>query len=246
MNLLNREQFFGRKKSDTIVIYGSGYSVNDLTNKNIKELSAFDSLGFNWFLKSNIPTTFYLVREQANIKYRRTSTETPGILIDSLNSDKYLKTCLIISSVDRMSPDKGPIYYDEMSHLFKGDGVVVKDKKTGCLKQIRHMDSIDVLDNGLLHWKCSLCDVLHLSAFLKYKRIIFVGIDLYDSRYFWLGRDETRHSVGRKGKMHEDQHPVSDFVLELVGAFKKKFSDVEIFRQNPKSLLRKIDIPAWP
>ena len=48
MNLLTKEQFLNKKKSDTLVIYGCGYSINRLSDEDLLLHSSFDSVGFNW------------------------------------------------------------------------------------------------------------------------------------------------------------------------------------------------------
>ena len=38
-------------RTDTVVIYGCGSSINDLTDLERYTLSQFDSIAFNWFIK---------------------------------------------------------------------------------------------------------------------------------------------------------------------------------------------------
>jgi len=47
MEILNREKFLNKKNSDTLIIYGSGSSINNLTKGDITKLAQFDSVGFN-------------------------------------------------------------------------------------------------------------------------------------------------------------------------------------------------------
>ncbi len=47
MIILNKEQFINCKKSDTVVIYGCGSSINALTKEDKEKLALFDSVGFN-------------------------------------------------------------------------------------------------------------------------------------------------------------------------------------------------------
>tara|TARA_Y100000034_G_C6857629_1_gene389980 strand:+ start:434 stop:577 length:144 start_codon:yes stop_codon:yes gene_type:complete len=47
MNVLTPEEVRQRKKSDTIVIYGCGYSIQRLTEEDKMKLAQFDSVGFN-------------------------------------------------------------------------------------------------------------------------------------------------------------------------------------------------------
>lgn len=47
MIVLSKEEFLKCKKSDTIVIYGSGSSINELAKEDKEKLALFDSVGFN-------------------------------------------------------------------------------------------------------------------------------------------------------------------------------------------------------
>ena len=47
MPKIGKNQFFETKKSDTLVVYGCGYSINNLTREELKKLMQFDGIGFN-------------------------------------------------------------------------------------------------------------------------------------------------------------------------------------------------------
>jgi len=47
MRILSKEEFLAEKKSDTLIIYGSGSSINQLTQEDKEKLALFDSVGFN-------------------------------------------------------------------------------------------------------------------------------------------------------------------------------------------------------
>lgn len=70
MKCISSNDFLKYKTSDTIVIYGSGPSVKSLTIDDKKELSKFDSVGFNFFSKTGIETTFYIMGELVFNYYR--------------------------------------------------------------------------------------------------------------------------------------------------------------------------------
>lgn len=47
MKKLSKDEFLNKKQSDTIIVYGSGSSINQLTEEDKKKLALFDSVGFN-------------------------------------------------------------------------------------------------------------------------------------------------------------------------------------------------------
>ena len=47
MQILTEKEFRDLKQSETIVIYGCGYSINKITEEEKSKLMLFDSIGFN-------------------------------------------------------------------------------------------------------------------------------------------------------------------------------------------------------
>lgn len=47
MELIDKNTFLDYKQSDTLVIFGCGFSINQLTKEDIMKLAQFDSVGFN-------------------------------------------------------------------------------------------------------------------------------------------------------------------------------------------------------
>ncbi len=247
MNVLDRKEFIARKKSDTIIVYGCGNSINSLSDHDKEQFSRFDSIAFNWFCKSSIPTTFYVVREQANTQKRRSEGENVEDIVSYLNNESYIDSCLIIHKVKRnvRTTEYGPvpielIFYEDHLDLFDGSGVVVKDLKHGNVGLFVE----DIFKMGVYHGRCTMNNVMHIVKYLKYRDIIFVGVDLYDSRYFWLEDNQTRNSVKLKGHNYTTKHAISNTTIDLTKSFKRKFPEIRMHVHNPRSLLTKI-MPVW-
>ncbi len=47
MKIISELEFVNKKKSDTIIVFGSGYSINKIGEETWKKLALFDSIGFN-------------------------------------------------------------------------------------------------------------------------------------------------------------------------------------------------------
>ncbi len=241
MIILTPDQFKERKTSDTLVIYGCGYSINEIKTKQLAKLQKFDSIGFNWFCKSGLHTTFYMVREQANVKKRVKKGETVKGLFRYMASDPYKSSCRIVVNIIKDGwPDKikkTVFPYHEHLEQLGGSGVVLKE-----IRKLGHpsiFKKTDIFDKGNYHGRCTMCNIMHIVSYLRYRRIIFAGIDLYDSRYFWLKKNETRASVRGKGQSYKSKHAISKDLIELIRRFKRTHK-VRLLTQNPKSLLTKI------
>jgi len=83
MRIIGRDELLKTKNSNTIVVYGCGLSINSIGKKQRSILSKFDSIGFNWFCKSDIPTTFYLLRD--NQRLTEIIIQTRSLLHNSKN-----------------------------------------------------------------------------------------------------------------------------------------------------------------
>ena len=68
---------------------------------------------------------------------------------------------------------------------------------------------------------CSLVNALHIAMSLNPKEIIFLGVDLYDSKYFWMKENKTRHTVRNKGQTFKSRHATHNRAIHLVRCMKK-------------------------
>ncbi len=233
MKKLSREEFIALKKSDTVVIFGSGYSLNKISEEQWDKIRTFDSIGFNWFCHHDYGPTFFILREQANTKKRNLATETRDRLWKDLQKEAYADTCIVVHDL-KHSP-KSYSYVKNTKNIAQ-KGIIVNDRK-GRLshKQFR----VDIFNKGIYHGKITLNNAIHLALFLDYKKIIFAGVDLYDSRYFWLHPKKTRVNIKRAGKNRRSKHPVTKNVLRSIRTIKKHFK-VKMYTLNKKSLLTRM------
>ena len=233
------------KKSDTITIYGCGSSINNLTENEKDRLHQFDSVAFNWFAFSHIPVTYYLVREQANIPKRVHGDETVDNFYYLINK-YYKKSCIVIHDLKHHSPDAYDYScYNNPTRQFIPSYITVKDVKLkGNDPGVERWRKENILKDGIHHGKTTMTNVLHFAVWMGYEKIIFVGVDLYDSRYFWLKDNETRYSVRNKKKNMNSQHQAANDTLSLVKKVKQIYPDIKMYTYNKKSLLSNI-IEVW-
>jgi len=241
MRVVSKEDFLSKKKSDTVIIYGSGPTISSLTKEEKDKLNSIDSIGFNWFCKSSIPTTFYTIREQATTSKRVSKKMgiTPQHLIDFMNSDYYIDTCLVMHDMSGF-PNHDFVYSDHLDE-FKGHGVMVKElkRKIDVPKKfdVRYYNK-DIFDDGVYHGHCSLSNAIHIAIGMGYQEIVFVGVDLYDSRYFWRG--DKKYLLINDVK---EPHKVGDPTIKMIRSINKR-SLIKMYSYNKKSLLSKF-LDVW-
>lgn len=236
MKVLNRTEFMLKKSSDTLVIMGCGYSINSITKKQWNIINGYyDQIGINQYCYSKRDTTFMIVRERSLVAKKPENFETVDRMVDSINSMKT--TCIVKLNQYKMTADELKKGTDRINH----DGIILNEVvKSYDLKSFRD----DMFDKGLHHGKCTLCDALHFAVFMKYNRILFCGVDLYDYRYFWLGYDETRKEVAADEKTCEDEHAQAKNTIGIIENMKKFYPGIKMMVHNPKSLLAEY-IEVW-
>lgn len=236
MNIISQEQFLTRKTSDIIFVLGSGWSVNKVSQEEWDIVSQYDSIGFNWFCKHQFEPTFFLIREQSNLPHRKHKGETIKALIKRVN--RYKETCCVICDVKHHTPRA---YSFKKDKRIKTDCVVMRDDNNRKhSRKLHKYFTKNPFKHGLVHGRCTMFNVLHLATWLQYKHIAFLGVDLRDSRYFWLDKKETRHTVAKKGRSYRHRHAITQDTLRLIKKCKKYLS-AQMYVTFKKSLLtRKI------
>lgn len=228
------DEFKSHKTSDTIFILGSGFSINKVSPEYWDIISGYNSIGFNWFCKHDFEPTFFFIREQANTASRRSKEGKETIDKFRKRVVRYENTVGVICDVSNHSKNAYKYHKDPKLTM---PCLVLKDDKSKKYRNIKNMDR-DPSVKGLIHGTCTIYNILHLVKYLNYKTIAFVGVDLYDSRYFWLPPKVARHTVVQKGQKAISTHAVASKTVGVVRRFNKKF-DVDMFVTNPKSRLTK-------
>lgn len=222
-----------RKKSEALFIFGSGYSIRDLTPVEIEKMEQQDTLSFNWFIYQEfLRMDYHLIREIAS------DDVNPSIWKEELcRYSEQLK--------------KNPFYQDTIFLLQIGwnamrmaiHGYLPDGAQCLLYSTNREKTKYPVKDFklGLVHGPSTLFDSINFAYLFGWKKIILVGVDLYDRRYFWLKKEETRHLDLRRNKTCRDIHNTARetviWAKRWHNYLRKK--GVELFVYNPKSLLAK-------
>ena len=98
-------------------------------------------------------------------------------------------------------------------------------------------NSVDLIKNNILHHNnCGINCCINYALRMGYNNIIFVGIDLYNSKYAY-------NSINSKilNKNEKEQHSTKNIIFEYILLLKDK---INFFSYNPQSLLTNI-IPIY-
>lgn len=228
------------KNSDTIIIYGGGSSLNDITESEYNHFKKFDSIAVNLFIKTKIHLTHYILGEGLLFLLHKIETETDNNLkseyqneynnyIQILNNDYsdtqiiFIGQYLIMEFLNK--------YIDIIKNDISNDNIIFVKCNNIC------NNSVDLIKNNILHHNnCGINCCINYALRMGYNNIIFVGIDLYNSKYAY-------NSINSKilNKNEKEQHSTKNSIFEYILLLKDK---INFFSYNPQSLLTEI-IPIY-
>lgn len=171
-----------RRTSDTVFIFGSGYSLNELSETEWRHFAAHDVFGFNMFIYERwVPIRFQLLRggAEGQLAWRSYGEHIAETIRDNphcrdtvflLQGEYQAQFCNQMIGY-RLLPVGQPIF---RYHTARADGPPTRS-----------------FPEGLRHISGTLSDAVNAAVCLGWQNIVLVGIDLYDSRYFWLPATET-------------------------------------------------------
>jgi len=131
-----------------------------------------------------------------------------------MNHLSYRDTTLFVS-VSGYEFDESK-YFMDLSKFNQSEYIVALEKKKDMKSRSSLWIKMNPFKDKIYHGMASLTNVLHAVVFMGYKEIIFVGVDLKDSRYFWLKEDQTRRSVKIKGKKFNSSHSTRNYALDMI------------------------------
>ncbi len=240
---LTKNDLANSRKSETLIVMGSGCSINDLTKDEIQIFEKHDVFVFNGFLEFGdfIRVDYFLGREF--LFYNNDLT------MGEMENNGLFHHCFAHKVNDLKSRDN-TIFF--LQHELCADSVnfLLAHKMLPPLLKIFpfHNPIIRRLQlpwknlKKILHCGGTLGDVVHVGYSMGYKRIVLVGVDLYDRNHFWMTQGETSKMDKQRGADCNQRHNMADSsinVFDKWNVFFKK-EGVELFVYNPKSLLTEV------
>lgn len=232
-----------RKKSDTVFIFGSGRSINDVTTEEWTGFRDHDVITFNWFIhQDHIPVDYHLVREIAptdlDPEIWRPKIEEYGRLIQ--NNPHYRDTVFLIQDGWKATNGNRLIGHGLLPHgaqvyRFHNRYQTPDEPPTGSFEE------------GLAHSSGTLSDCVNFAYLMGWQKIVLVGVDLYDRRYFWLDPDERTLIDEMRNARPDDRHNMADPTVVCLSNWGRLFEEegIELMVHNPRSLLAG-PLPVYP
>lgn len=239
---LNEDDLKKRRRSDTVFIFGSGYSIHDISESEWRQIEKHDTMSFNWFVRQNfIRIDFHLIREIYYDDFDPAGWKSALIEYGRLiEQNKLYKDTFFVVQGEYLAINGNRMI--ALGLLPKGTAVFRFFNKSRSVYE----PPTKSLSKGLVHGSGTLISMVNLAYCLGWKKIVLVGVDLYDRRYFWLSKDETRINDQVRQASHEQKHNTADRLIPFLGQWGKllEAEGVHLSVFNPKSLLAEV-LPVY-
>jgi hypothetical protein len=248
--MLAEDEVRAARRSDRVYVFGSGTSLNDISEAEWQEIAEHDTLGFNAFYRQRwVRTDFHLLRGGV---YGELRWQAHGREVEELiaANPSYASTIFLLQDD----------YLGHFANVVVGRRLLPRGAR---IFRYRTMPGPGLpsrsLADGVRHSPGTLADCVNLAALLGWREIVLVGIDLYDSRYFWLPPDKTLGvdtELGNvvpmdvnnvRGNRPEDRHnTAASGVVEQMAAWREDLADrgIALSVYNPRSLLAEV-VPVF-
>lgn len=237
---LDENELRATRRSETLFVFGSGSSLNEITADEWRSVEQHDTLGFNWFVHQTFVRCDYQLIREIPDDDRDPTIWRPQLAqyFDLLRSNpNFASTVYLVHGGFRAINGNRAIGYRYLpvgSRVFRWRSNKLVELPTTSFRR------------GLAHGESTLQECINFGYLLGWRRIVLTGVDLYDRRYFWLPADEARSIDLRRGSSAADEHArAASGMIESLGRWRSWLRErgVELLVQNPRSLLtRHLDV----
>lgn len=221
-----------KKKSDTAVFLGSGSSINNISDEQWKAISKTDTWTVNnWVYHPFVPDFYHVEVKKYNKDIVKRRIAERG--------DAYKDVTFVVNTKRRYILDV--IGSKKNVYLYKMHKINVAKKSI--VPKYEPNNNPNVLTCNL---NSSLTMLLELMCRLKYKRVVFFGVDLLNSLYFWTDRPEYGETHCQWNKDHEGRKPTDFHNTSHVKNFMVWFSKNRMFEVGGEFFVGHKDTMLYP
>lgn len=233
---LSEAELRATRRSDTVFIFGSGYSINDVSAEEWAAFSEHDTLSFNWFPHQRwVRIDYHLIREVAASEMKNDWTETLQRYGELIRGNPLYDETIFLVQGGWMATNGNRL----LGRRLLPEGARVFRFRNRARE--RYEPPSESFSRGIAHSAMTLGDCVNFAYLMGWRSIVLVGVDMYDHRYFWLGPDQLREDIDlpRRGLTVGDPFTGAKEIVGTLGAWGELLSKrgvrLEVF--NPRSLL---------
>lgn len=210
LNKLRPGLYFSKyKTSDTLFIFGSGSSILELGDKEWEYINKHDVLGFSHTSLLDKKMNFYFFEPD----------DYPGYNYNNINQIRipYLINNRLVSSIilKDKSNDIEKFYKRVSGFQIIPEFTIVSDTIAEFESKVKIILKLHLERIFLIKKRATILSVVFFAIALKYKRIIFCGIDLNNCNYFF--QDNPDFPLASKLKTGQEHLTVHKSLLKEYG-----------------------------
>ena len=235
------------RKSDTVYVFGSGYSLNDITPLQWRAIERHDTMGINMSIHEQwVRMDYHVLRggvEGAPFKWRAYAEDFCATIAANPH---YRNTIFLLQGE----------YYGQFGNQIVGYELLPPGSRIYRFRTARgDGPPTRSLREGLRHAQGTLSDAVNAAVLIGWRNIVLAGVDLYDSRYFWLKPDEVLQldsatgmlrtaSINVRGHRADEAHNTArNGVVTTLGQWREHLErerGIQLSVLNPRSLLASV------
>jgi hypothetical protein len=220
---LSEDELRARRRSDTVFVFGSGRSLNDIAPEQWRAIARHDVISLREFPRQQwVRADFHLTGEVDFIEpYAQRLRENP----------LYAETAFVVQEG----------WFAESGNELIGRRLLPLGARVYRFRRVSrggYASPSRSLARGLVHAFNSITDATNFAYLLGWRRIVLAGVDLYNKEYFWLPAGETR-TYERPGITASSEFTNARNTVDLFACWRAELEPegVELFVSNPRSLL---------
>ena len=200
---INYENMKKYKTSDTLVILGSGPSINDIDDTEWEKIRRCDSFAFNSFYAHPFtPTYYHMELVSDDPKSREVHKECY-----LLKPNEFKKIPMILN-FKHLSKQSHPLDFDYINNCYVSIPISVSgiNSEQDFSEMIGLLTSHDIsaMESSLIHHRASLFLAISFAVMMRYEKIVLAGVDMFDMDYFFFDNNNYKDDVSiklRKAKL---------------------------------------------
>jgi hypothetical protein len=233
------------KKSDTIVIYGTGSSINKIKKNEWKKLRKFNSISLGHFAE-------HAYKKKINIDIVHIKEIGAwGDIVNSSQLENIKEVVNYIEGCQKLKNFNKTIFLLQSGIPGKCSNYMIDNLLFKFKTNLSFYKNSQVLNNAnkfigyknFLNGRCgSLSMAITFVIKLGWKNIILAGVDLVDNRYFYLKNNQTPQWNNKRKIKVNDPHSMKKRTIEYINDFSKwsKSRDIKLHVLNKKNILADI------
>jgi len=236
------------KSSDTLVIIGAGSTINELSDDQLGELGSYDVAGLSYSGVLPIRQTFYFYESPSAHEKELMLEHAHKLLPVILDNNKKgaLNKLIWKNSENKI--------FNQHFDLSQFVCSILTDNYNTIKKILKYCKKYKLNKYFLVQIRGSVAALVQFGILLKYKKIIFVGVDLNTGKYFFENNEKyMSHNFADPysfdntytSNVHRTNNPALGIpIIEVLRIFFEEEPNIQFYVSSKNSALIKL-LPLW-